>query len=435
LAGDRLALDLRGLRVRALAPSAPPGRDAGGLASAALDQPLTGPALVEMARGRGSVTVIVPDATRKASLPEVLPVVIERLHQAGIDDGAITVLIANGTHPVVGPEAISSLVGPLPGSIRVIQHDSRDSGLVNLGDLRENLPLRLHPSAIECEFLITVGTVRHHYFAGFGGGPKMVFPGVGGYEEIQANHSLVLNLSGGHAVRDPGCEPGVLVGNPVAEEIRRAATLRPPDIAICLVEGREGGVAWAGAGPWEIAFESAVERVRMWFEVPLQERFDLMVASSGGDPADATLIQAHKGLDAACRFLKPGGELLLAASLDGGLGSEEMSPFVDDPNPESILARLSERWVQYGHTTLRIVEKTSRHRIHLHSNIAPEISTRLGFEPVANPTVLLDQWRQRHPGAQVGVMAASAVYPRTPLTSIKDRFDLSSHTEPVGLVP
>lgn len=413
-ARDRLALDLRGLRVRALTPSAPPGRDAGEMVSAALDQPLAGPALVEMARGRGSVTVIAPDATRKASLPEVLPVVIKRLLRAGIDEGAITVLIANGTHPVVGPEAISSLVGPLPGSIPVIEHDSRGSDLVCIGDLREELPLRVHPSVTECGLLITVGTVRHHYFAGFGGGPKMVFPGVGGYEEIQANHSLVLDLSGEQAVRDPGCEPGVLVGNPIAEEIRRAASLRPPDIAICLVEGREGGVAWAGAGPWEIAFETAVEHVRMWFEVPLAGEFELMVAGSGGNPTDATLIQAHKGLDAACRFLKPGGEILLVASLDEGLGSDEMAPFVDDPNPESILARLSTRWVQYGHTTLRIVEKTSRHRIHLHSNISPEVAKRLGFEPVADPAVLLNKWRERHPGAQVGVMAAGAVYPRRP---------------------
>ncbi|MBD3856066.1 MAG: DUF2088 domain-containing protein, partial [Acidobacteria bacterium] len=164
-ARDRLALDLRGLRVRALTPSAPPGRDAGELVSAALDQPLAGPALVDMARGRGSVTVIAPDATRKASLPEVLPAVIKRLQRAGIDEGAITVLIANGTHPVVGPEAISSLVGPLPGSIPVIEHDSRGSDLVCIGDLREELPLRVHPSATECGLLITVGAVRHHYFA------------------------------------------------------------------------------------------------------------------------------------------------------------------------------------------------------------------------------------------------------------------------------
>ncbi|MCW8985044.1 MAG: lactate racemase domain-containing protein, partial [Thermoanaerobaculales bacterium] len=248
-ATDRLALDLRGFRVRALRPSAPASRDAGALTADALDTPLSGPSLVDIARGRKSATVIVPDATRKASLSEALPVVIERLLRAGISDAAITVLVANGTHPAVGSEAITSLVGPLPEAIRVVEHDSRAPDLVTVGDLRAGVPVRLHPSAVECECLVTIGTVRHHYFAGFGGGPKMVFPGVGGYREIQENHGLVLDLSGDHAVRNPGCEPGVLDGNPVAEEIARAAALRPPDIALCLVEGRDGGVAWAGQEP------------------------------------------------------------------------------------------------------------------------------------------------------------------------------------------
>jgi nickel-dependent lactate racemase len=411
---DRLTLDLRGFRVRALAPSAEPGRDAGALAAAALDQPLAGDALANIARGRGSATVIVPDATRKASLSEVLPVVIEHLHRSGIRDGSITVLVANGTHPAVGSEGIDSLIGPLPESIRVIEHDSRAPDLVRVGELREGVPVHLHPSAVECECLITIGTVRHHYFAGFGGGPKMVFPGIAGYKEIQANHSLVLDLSGDRPFRSPGCEPGVLDGNPVAEEIARAAALRPPDIALCLVEGHEGGVAWAGAGPWETAFETAVERVQEWFEVPIHDRFDLMVANSGGHPTDANLIQAHKGLDAACRFLKPGGELLWTASLDEGLGSEEMTPFVDDPTPEAVLARLTDDWVQYGHTTLRIVEKTRRHRVHLHSRMDPEVTSRLGFEPLADPDSLLGLWRDRRPGAQVGVIAKGAVYPRNP---------------------
>ena len=411
-ANDHLPLDLRGFRVRALAPSAPPGGDAGGLAAAALEKPLAGPSLVDIARGRKSATVIVPDITRKASLPYVLPVILDRLRGAGIEDASITVLVANGTHPAVGPDAVASLVGPLPPSVRVSEHDSRDPDLVGVGELRPGMPVRLHPSAVRSECLITIGTVRHHYFAGFGGGPKMVFPGVGGYQEIQANHALVLDVTGSQKVRHPRCEPGVLDGNPVAEEIHRAAELRPPDFALCLVEGCEGGVAWAGAGPWATAFEAAVGRVRTWFEVLPEPRFELMVASSGGAPTDTTLIQAHKSLDAVCRFLEPGGELLWVASLDGGLGSEEMAPFVSDPTPTAILDRLSKRYVQYGHTTLRIVEKTLRHRVQLYSRLEHDVAARLGFEPLASPETVVDRWRERNPGARVGVMAAGVVYPR-----------------------
>ena len=412
---DRVTLDLRGMKVRALAPSAPPGcRDVSGLIATALDEPLDGPPLDEIARGRRTATVIVPDTTRKAHLSKVLPVIIERLRRAGIEGASTTVLVANGTHPRVGEERVRLLLGAVPDGVRVLEHDSRAvDSLVGVGELRQGIPLRLHRAVVEAELLVTVGSVRHHYFAGFGGGPKMVFPGAGGYEEIQANHAGVLRRLDGGFERHPGCEPGMVEGNPVAEEIMRAADLRPPDCAICMVEGREGGVAWAGAGPWRVAFSAAVERVRRWFETAAPF-FDLMVASGGGTPSDTTLIQGHKGLDAACRFLAPGGQILYVAALNEGLGSEEMRVFVDDPRPETIIERLSGEWIQYGHTTLRLVEKTTRHRVRLFSHFDPSLAHRLGFDPVADPNAVVAGWRNRHPGARVGVMPGAPVYPASP---------------------
>ena len=101
------------------------------------------------------------------------------------------------------------------------------------------------------------------------------------------------------------------------------------------------------------------------------------------------------------------------ASLENGLGSLDMEPFVEDPAPERILSRLSKGWVQYGHTTLRLVEKTSRFKIRLCSNLDPGTARRLGFDPVADPEQILDRWRREFPGATLGVMAESAVFPRS----------------------
>jgi len=413
---DCVTLDLRGMKVCSLRPSAPTGRDdVSGLVARALDEPVDGPPLAEIASGRRSATVIVPDATRNAMLPKVLPVILEILRAAGIASASTTVLVANGTHPAVGDESVRLLVGEVPEGVRVLEHDSRAADdLVTVGELREGIPLRLNRAAVETELLVTVGSVRHHYFAGFGGGPKMVFPGVGGYEEIQADHALVLRAAGDRFERHPGCEPGVLERNPIAEEIMRAADLRPPDCALCLVNGREGGMAWAGSGPWRTSYSAAIEKVRSWFEVPLGPPFELMVACGGGAPGDTTLIQGHKSLDAACRYLAPGGQILYVAALDGGLGSEEMRPFVDHPQPEAILERLSNGWIQYGHTTLRLLEKTSNHRVRLVSHLDPELASRLGFEPTADPETVIDEWRTKHPGARVGVMPDAAVYPASP---------------------
>ena len=90
-----------------------------------------------------------------------------------------------------------------------------------------------------------------------------------------------------------------------------------------------------------------------------------------------------------------------------------MAPFLADPRPEAILRALADGWVQYGHTTLRVVEKTARFRIRLHSVLDGELARRLGFQPVEDPQMEVDRWRSSAPGATVGVMACGAVYPRT----------------------
>ncbi len=410
---DTRAVDLRGVRVRALQPSGRSGSpDPAGLAANALDRPLNVAPLVQMAEKRASAVVVVPDSTRACELDRILPEVLGRIRQAGIPDRRVTVLVACGTHPGLDEKALRIHLGPVPESITVLQHNARDSAsLVSVGRLSEGLDIRLNGAALEADLLITIGAVRHHYFAGFGGGPKMVFPGIAGYEEIQANHSLVLDVAQQPPRREPNCEPGVLAGNPVADQIVRAAALRPPDLTLCLVPGVGGGISEAFAGNWESAWAAAIARVQEGFELDRQE-FDLVVASGGGAPCDSTLIQAHKGLDAACRFVRPGGEVLYVAEMGLGMGSADMAPFLADPQPDTILSILADRWVQYGHTTLRIVEKTGRCRVHLVSDLASDLAEGLGFMPARSADEVVDSWRDRFEGAIVGVLTGPAVYPR-----------------------
>ena len=379
-----------------------------------MDRPVSGPSLAECVAGCRTATVVVPDHTRPAALGQVLPAVLDRLLAADIPAVGITVLVATGTHPPVSPGALAEHLGPLPGGVRAIQHRCREQeDLARVGDLETGLRVRLNRAVVEADAVVTVGAVRHHYFAGFGGGGKLIFPGTAGYEEIQQNHSRVLEIGAdGASRRHPACEPGTLEGNPVAEEIAAAVRLRPPDFSLCLVPGIDGRVAHAVAGGWGAAFDAAVPRVREWYEVPPVPRSPLAVASAGGDPTDASLIQAHKALDAVCRFVEPEGEVLFFAELGAGTGSPDMDSFLEDPRPDEILRRLRERWVQYGHTTLRIVEKTSRHRVSLVSRLDPATAARLGFHAVADPALVTARWRERYAGATVTVLSGQAVYQR-----------------------
>ena len=411
---DSIAVDLRGLRCRSLEPAAPRvAADVGALAGAALDAPVGSAPLAELARGRRRAVVLVPDVTRRAHLPAVLPEVLRRLAQAGLAGEAVTVLVACGTHPAASSDGLAALLGPLPAGVRVAQHDARDAAaLAPAGTLASGLAVRLNRAVLEADLVVAVSPLAHHYFAGFTGGPKMVFPGVAGYDEIQANHARVLDLAQQPPRLHPGCAPGALAGNPVAEEIAAAAALRPPDLALLLVNGRDGRPAWCAAGPLASVFPLGVARVREWYEVPAAP-YARLVASGGGFPSDHSLVQAHKALDAACGFALPGAEVLFVAACGGGPGSETMTPFLDDPRPEAIVARLRQAYVQYGHTTLRLVEKTARCRVLWHSALDDSLVRRVGAEPVADVQAVLDRWREEAPGVAVGVMPGAPVYRRS----------------------
>jgi nickel-dependent lactate racemase len=380
----------------------------------ALERPVAGPPLEVMAKGRRRVTILVPDATRRGFLPEVLPELLARLAAAGVPEEGIAVLVACGTHPPVSAAQCAALLGPLPAHVRVAQHDSRDdASLVSVGRLASGLEIRLNRLVVECDLAISVSLVQHHYLAGFGGGPKMVFPGVAGYREIQRNHARVIDLSTFPPRRHPACEPGVREGNPVAEEIAAAAALRPVDLALVMVVGGDERPAWAASGPLEAVFPAACGVVREWYEVEAGP-FRRLVVSASGAPVDDTLIQAHKALDAACRFAEPGAEVLFVAACGAGAGSPEMEPFLADPRPEAITARLAQEYVQYGHTTLRIVEKTARVHVLARTELDSELLQRLGMTPVADVEGVFERWREEEAGAVVGVMAGPAVFPKVP---------------------
>ncbi|MEP0774836.1 MAG: DUF2088 domain-containing protein [Acidobacteriota bacterium] len=407
-----VSVDVRGLRCHALEPTAPRGSDdVAGMVAAALDRPLAGPPLGELLRGRRRVVLLVPDATRKAELPTVLPLLLARLEAARVSRDGITVLVACGTHPPAPAEELDALLGPLPAGVVVQQHEARDEAtLAVAGTLPTGLTVRLNRAVLEADLVIAVSALAHHYFAGFTGGPKLIFPGVAGYDEIQRNHARVLDLAHTPPRRHPGCEPGLVAGNPVAEEIRAAAALRPPDLLLAMVRGRDGRPAWMGAGPLDAVAEAGAAQVRAWYEVSAGP-FTRLVVSAGGHPHDHTLIQAHKALDAACRFAAEGAEVLFVAACEGGAGSPAMLPFLEDPRPAAILARLAERYVQYGHTTLRLVEKTARWKVRALTRLPAELVERLGMEPVTDVQRVLDGWREAGPGDVVGLMAGAAVYP------------------------
>lgn len=335
--------------------------------------------------------LVVPDRTRNCGASLILPALVRRLQDLGVQDSEIEIIVANGAHRANEPEEIASIVGAeMVRRFRIVQHGCRHTpGLRFLGETRFGTPVSLNAHILDAEQVVVVGTAVHHYFAGFGGGPKMINPGCAAYETITKNHALTIDVQ--TANLHPLCRPGVLEGNPVQEDIKDAMKFVDVDLLIETVLAPKGEIAAVFCGELYPAHRNACLCVDAMYRIEIQEHADLVVASCGGFPKDINLIQSHKTIYNAFQAVKPGGVLLVLAECSQGIGSPTFLEWFDYPGARAMADELVQSYKLNGTTALSLRTKAETVRIVLVSQLKAELVTKLGILPASH---LEDGWRQ-----------------------------------------
>jgi nickel-dependent lactate racemase len=343
--------------------------------------------------------VVVPDATRRGPWQGLLKGLATHLLERW-PSAHLTVLVASGVHKEVdelslrkhlgfdslsgGSERIlfEALEG---GRLLTVQHRA-DGSLEHAGETSRTTPVRLSPLYRQSDARLLLGGTSYHYFAGFGGGPKLIFPGVGGRSGIVQNHLLSLGGKGGDW--EPHCAPSVLEGNPVAEDLAEAASMEPPH-AMVLVLGLPGERVVASVwdrDTWLQGFRKGCDVYRSLHELPLARPLDGVVADAGGEPRDKHLLQVHKSLQHAVRFLRPGGWVLLVGACREGVGSPSLVELVERLGQQEV-SRLYREAGESLHlqTAVALRAATRGRRVGFLSSLSrtsPERIRILGWEPL-----------------------------------------------------
>ena len=322
-----------GHSVTTLAPPAPPPLDLVAATRAALAAPVGAPPLRELACGRDGVVIVTSDATRAVPTAGLLDAVMPELEAAGIGPGEVTVVIAAGAHRPATQAELARLLGPRWAGLRVLQHDARGGGLVDLGRTSRGTPVAVHPAVAHAGLRIALGVVEPHEFAGFSGGRKAIVPGVAAYETILANHS-VEHLS------HPLTRPGVLAGNPVHEDMLEAVKLVGPVFIVNVALDELLRPTAVSAGDCEAAHAVLVDEVRRTATCRVEGRADVVVTGPGA-PLDINLYQAVKSLSAVGPLVDRRSRILLLAACREGTGSPAMlAAFSASAGPEAVLEAL-----------------------------------------------------------------------------------------------
>lgn len=357
-----------------------PATDPQALITAALDAPVASARLEAIVSPGEKVVIVTSDITRATGSPLYLPLLVERLHRAGVPDDAIEIVIALGIHRRQTAAEHRQILGSLSGRIRVSDHDCDDEKqLVDFGVTSSGLPVQINRTVAEADRVIVTGTVGLHYFAGFGGGRKGLVPGVASRATCMATHFAIFNPAeiGG---RQPLATAGNLAGNPVHGAILEAARRVRPDFLFNTVLAPDKRLIAAFAGDLEAAHLAACDLARAIYTVPLAAPAELAVVSCGGHPKDINFVQAHKAFDYGVRALVPGGTLILLAACPDGFGNATFADWLRYRDLGEFEQALRARYEINGQTALATLEKSRRYRTILVSEFSAAETALLGME-------------------------------------------------------
>jgi nickel-dependent lactate racemase len=329
-----------------------------------------------------NVALVLADKTRMCGYPEFLPVLVDTLENYGAPRDEITVFIAYGTHGRQTDEECLSSYGDTYKKLRFIHHDCLDNNcFVNLGKTLRATPVLIRRDIVDADFLITFGAISHHYFAGYGGGRKMIFPGLGQKEAIYHNHGLFLDQD--RHTLSPFCQSGILDKNPLAEDLAEYETFLPADLAIHGILDSMGNVCDLLPGIGTDHFRKACAQHGKNCEIVSTREYDLVNASCGGYPKDINFIQSHKAIDNAAKFVRDGGRLIVLAECFDGVGSKTFLPWFDMGDWGKAFNKLSENYHGNGGTALSMMSKLQRIKILLVTKLSDAVCETMGVEKIS----------------------------------------------------
>lgn len=357
-----------------------------------LDSPIGSDPLEDIVSPGEKVLFVVPDATRRTGVGQIVNLLVRRLIANGTAPHEMGVLIATGIHRGVTEDERKEILTPfIVQRLKIFEHNARDlmkaAGLesdkfTDHGCIGGEIPVRLNRMLSEFDRVITIGGVSFHYFAGFTGGRKLICPGLAEEETVAETHKLAFDFE--HRTRREGVGPGLLKDNPVHEAFVAAAANRPPDFSVNTIVNDAGEVTDLFCGDWVASHVATCSEYSKKHLIEIPERRDIVIASCGGFPHDINMIQAHKALESAAQACSDGGVIVLLAECRDGLGRDDFLDWFESKDSAEIAERLCEEYQVNGQTAWSLLRKTENFDVRIVTSLPENTTSKMRFQRVSS---------------------------------------------------
>lgn len=305
-----------------------------------------------------NISIVISDSFRYTGLEQFIKVMMNRLLSTGVQPKKIKFLVSVGSHRpptdhelqlILTPEIYNAfqrnIFVPNPNDLEQYQY---------LGKTQRGTPVYVYKEVMNSDLLILTGTILFHYFAGFGGGRKVIVPGLSALPTIRHNHALSIHPE--KCEIHPDVKLGKLDGNPVAEDLIEATLLTQKDYFIVnTVTLPDKKILKIFCGDLIKAHQEGTNFAKGIYSISIPEPVDIVIASAG---ETKNFLQSHKALVNAWQARKgPYGKIIFIAPCEEGLGGYQFKEYIKRGNPEQLVTRLRKNGEVNGQTIISTLEK------------------------------------------------------------------------------
>jgi nickel-dependent lactate racemase len=283
----------------------------------ALKNPIRSRSLKDILSPSDRIAIIVEDLTRPSPKRLILEALMEELEQISVHRENVSVIISVGTHRGLTPAELEATFGKeLLGRYEFANHDCYASDLVPVGKLKTGREVKINRKVYEATFRIGIGSIFPHPMNGFGGGGKILFPGVADFDAIQEHHFKY--------TFQKGTGLGKIKGNNFYEQVCTIARLANLNYVINNILDQNDQVYDVVSGDPVHAHLAGIELSKAIISQRFSRKADLTIITSFPYAEGPQIV---KPLVPASMVTKEGGCIILAADCTGNLPDDFIDSF------------------------------------------------------------------------------------------------------------
>lgn len=358
------------------------------------------------------VAIIVDDLTRPTPVAAILQTLLSRVEAWGFARESLTIVVAAGTHKAMTKGEIEARVGAdVAAHYRVVLHNAWQKDLVSVTLPGDGRVVRINPEVAGADLKVGISSILPHPKAGFGGGPKLVMPGVSNFEFVRDHHMKYL--------METRFKVGITKGNVFHEGCLEAARTIGLDFTLNCVYDQKGAVADVIGGSLDEAFAEATTLATVKLGQRFEKKVDVTITSTF---PHVHAQQLFKGVAAPDIVTKETGAILLIAPVEAPVPADFLASF-DEIRERSHnnsvayvrdslsrgMAFLPDKSIDFNMALSTVFTRPHIRTLLVSSNISQDQARTMGLEYASSIEAGLREIQKGLPSAKVAIFPAGGL--------------------------